>query len=345
MKNFLPYFFSFFLIILNTKGIAQQDIHFSQFYELPMLRNPALAGIFSGNYRLTTAYRNQWESITTPYRSMAMGAEVKVFKGFSEGDFLTAGLQITNDIAGDSKLKRTQFLPVINYHKLLNTEHNTLLSAAFMGGAVSQGFDPSDLKFDDQFVGGNYSTGNVTGQTFNQTSFTYFDLSTGLNLSSLINPDVKFYVGAAIFHVRKPTLSFIQNSNVVLNRKIGINAGLSANTGLNGRVVFYADHFRQGPNTLTQAGFLYTHSFDEQSEESKLSVSGGAIFRLNDALIPTVKLNTNKLSLGISYDTNLSTLKTASNYRGGFELTLSYIGLWNAQGEDDEHTKCPSKIW
>lgn len=345
MKKILACTAVLLTLIIHKKAFAQQDINFSQFYELPMLRNPALAGIFSGNYRMTSAYRNQWESITTPYRSMALGAEVKVFKGFSEGDFLTAGLQITNDVAGDSKLKRTQYFPAINYHKILNREHNTILSAAFMGGAVSQGFDPTDLKFDDQFVGGSYSSSNTTGQTFNRTSFTYFDLSTGLCLSSFINDETKFYLGAAMFHVSKPTLTFMQNNAVSINRKIVVNAGITMNAGLNGKVVFYADHFKQGENKLTQGGFLYTHNLSEDSEESRLSISGGAIFRLNDALIPTVKLNTNKLSLGMSYDTNISSLKTASNYRGGFELTLSYIGLWNNQGEQDENTKCPSNIW
>ena len=76
----LPFFL--FLVLNNLRTEAQQDINFSQFYELPLLRNPALAGIFNGNVRFTAAYRNQWESITAPYRTMALGSEVKFFKGF-----------------------------------------------------------------------------------------------------------------------------------------------------------------------------------------------------------------------------------------------------------------------
>ena len=33
-------------------GASAQDIHFSQFFETPLLRNPALAGIFTGDIRL-----------------------------------------------------------------------------------------------------------------------------------------------------------------------------------------------------------------------------------------------------------------------------------------------------
>ena len=345
MKKLFPYLCSLIFLMADKNAMAQQDINFSQFYELPLLRNPALAGIFSGNIRFTSAYRNQWQSITTPYRSMALGTEIKVFKGLSEGDFFTVGLQITNDIAGDSKLKRTQYLPALNYHKLLNEDHHTLLSAAFMGGAVSQSFDPTDLKFDDQFVGGSYSASNATGQTFNKTSFTYYDLSTGLCLSSYINENTKFYVGAGLFHVNKPGLTFMQNSSISLNRKWAYNAGVTLTTNSNDKVVLYADHFRQGENRLTQGGFLYTHSLDKTGDSEALSVSGGMIYRYKDAVIPTVKLNSSKLSMGLSYDTNVSSLKTASNYRGGFELTLSYLAFWSGEQNQDVHTKCPANIW
>ncbi|MCY7291498.1 MAG: PorP/SprF family type IX secretion system membrane protein [Ferruginibacter sp.] len=345
MKNLLRYLFMFALLFIGKSSTAQQDMNFSQFYELPLLRNPALAGIFSGNIRVTSAYRNQWESVTTPYRSMAIGTEIKVFKGLSEGDFFTVGLQITNDIAGDSKLKRTQYLPAINYHKLLNEEHHTLLSLGFMGGAVSQSFDPTDLKFDDQFVGGSYNSSNVTGQTFNKTSFTYYDLSAGLCLSSYINENAKFYLGAGLFHVNKPTLSFMQNSTITLNKKYVFNAGVTITTSTNDKVVLYADHFSQGANKLTQGGFLYTHNLDRTGEEKGLSISGGMIYRYKDAMIPTVKLNTSKLSMGFSYDTNVSSLKTASNYRGGFEMTLSYLAFWKGEENEDVRTKCPANIW
>ena len=77
----LPFFF--LLLLNNLRTEAQQDINFSQFYELPLLRNPALAGIFNGNVRFTAGYRNQWESITVPYRTMALGTEIKFFKGLS----------------------------------------------------------------------------------------------------------------------------------------------------------------------------------------------------------------------------------------------------------------------
>ena len=58
------------LIFDNT--VQGQDLHMSQFFETPLLRNPALAGIFTGDIRLQAVYRDQWNSVTTGYRTGSM---------------------------------------------------------------------------------------------------------------------------------------------------------------------------------------------------------------------------------------------------------------------------------
>ena len=55
------------LIIIATQNVQSQDIHFSQFNEAPLLRNPALAGLFSGDIRLQSVFRTQWQSVTVPF--------------------------------------------------------------------------------------------------------------------------------------------------------------------------------------------------------------------------------------------------------------------------------------
>jgi type IX secretion system PorP/SprF family membrane protein len=342
-------YISFFItaMFFGKDSYAQQDIVFSQFFELPMLRNPALAGIFNGKARITSAYRNQWESVTEPYKTVAVGAEFKVLRGFAEGDLMTFGLQVTNDKAGDSKLQRTQVMPAINYHKLLNEEKSTLLSLAFMGGLVSENFDPTALKFDDQFVNGSYSISNRTNQTFTKTSFNYFDVSTGLSLSSALNDKMKMYIGASLFHFNKPELTFIKDKSLTLNKKWGYNAGFAYQINNRSRAFFYGDHFRQGENRNTQLGFLYTLRFmqPESEDENVLSVSAGAVVRLGDAFIPVAKVSNNKFVLGVSYDANISRLTKASNFRGGFEMTLSFIDIWSRDDSEAEKTKCPTNIW
>ena len=66
MKNFFKKAIGFasVLVFLSQSNASAQDVHFSQFYETSVLRNPALIGIYNGDYRFGLMYRNQWSSIS-----------------------------------------------------------------------------------------------------------------------------------------------------------------------------------------------------------------------------------------------------------------------------------------
>ena len=42
-----------------------------------LLRNPSLAGLFAGDIRFQAVYRNQWQSVTTPYQTGSLNFEYK----------------------------------------------------------------------------------------------------------------------------------------------------------------------------------------------------------------------------------------------------------------------------
>lgn len=331
----------FFTGMLFAVAVHAQDINFSQFYELPLLRNPALAGTYRGDLRITTAYRSQWNSVTVPYKTQALGAELKFGVSQASNDYLSLGVQVTNDIAGDSRLGKTQILPVLAFHKSLSTQNDAYLSLGFIGGAVQQRFDQSKLKFDDQFVNGAYSPTNPTHDVFNRTNVTYWDAGVGMKYSSDFGYDNKFYVGAAYFHLSQPKVAFAQSNDIRLNRKFVINAGLSAATGEFDRVILYLDYFTQGGHSQAQGGFLYRHDVLQEDIDYNISLSGGAMIRWNDAVIPVVKLDYYNLGIGLTYDVNISKLKQASRSRGGFEVTLSYSNFLNIRNSSAEKVRCP----
>ena len=333
----------FLLMVLVVLVIhsGAQDINFSQFYELPLLRNPGLAGVYKGDVRATSAFRSQWSSVTVPYQTTALGTETKFGVSQNSNDYLSLGLQLTNDVAGDSRLGKTQILPLLAYHKSVNSDKDAYLSLGFLGGAVQQRFDPTKLKFDDQFVNGSYSATNPTRQTFSNTNVTYWDASVGLTYSSILGYDTRYYLGAAYFHVTRPKVAFDLSQDIRLNKKFVLNAGLSATTSDYNRFILYIDYFIQGGNHQGQGGFLYKHDLLQEDLEETLSFSVGAFYRWNDAVIPVVKLDYYKLAIGLTYDVNISKLRTASNSRGGFELTLSYKSFLNIRNSSAEKVRCP----
>jgi Type IX secretion system membrane protein PorP/SprF len=108
-KNFLILLHLLFTGLLT----GAQDVHFSQFFEAPLWRNPSLAGIFTGDIRVQTVYRDQWNSVTNAYRTGSVNAEVKMPVG-KNNDFVTMGMQVLQDRAGTIALTTTHVLPALN---------------------------------------------------------------------------------------------------------------------------------------------------------------------------------------------------------------------------------------
>ncbi|RYY11381.1 MAG: type IX secretion system membrane protein PorP/SprF, partial [Chitinophagaceae bacterium] len=242
----------FLVLLLMITGVSMaQDINFSQFYELPLLRNPSLAGFYRGDIRVTSAFRSQWGSVTTPYQTQALGVETKFGTGSASGDYVSLGMQITNDVAGDSRLGKTQLLPMLTYHKAISYDRDSYISAGFLGGPVLQRFDPTKLRFSDQFVNGAYSPTNATRQTFSKTNKTYWDAAAGLTYSSTFGYDNSYYIGAGYFHFTQPKVAFEPNNDIRLNKKLVINAGLSTPASEYDRIIL-----SPGPGVPKEAGLL-----------------------------------------------------------------------------------------
>lgn len=330
------------LLFITLAGKAQ-DFAFSQFYEMPMLRNPALSGIFNGDLRVSSAYRNQWGSISVPYITSALGIEYKIPVSMQSNSYYTLGLQLSYDQAGDLALKRTQVLPVVTYHQSLSANSDTYLSGSIMAGRVMSRFDPSKAMTDDQFVNGVYSPSNVSAQFFSNTSSSYTDISAGLVYSSVFGEDSHYYLGAALFHVNSPRLNFFSGGeDVPLARKIVLNAGLSTPVGEDDQLIGYVDYYSQAGNRQLFGGVLYERVwrvFDEDRDNFK--ASAGIFYRWNDALIPAVKLQMRSFMVGISYDINVSQLRTASQLRGGLEFTLSFLGFLDKDNSSRNRVRCP----
>jgi len=336
------------LLFCGSKTQAQ-DLNFSQFYELPLLRNPALAGVFIGDIRIQSVYRNQWQSVTVPYRTTGLSAEVN-FPVNDYGHYLTAGAQVLHDVAGDSKLTRTHILPVLTYHVPLNGDQ-LYLSGSVMGGYVNNSFNPTGLRWDDQYQNGQFTPGNQTRQVLAQTGKNYFDLGAGLALSGSLREDITFYAGVGLFHANNPLIAF-NNDAIRLGRKWALNGGLTIETSDWNRFTFYVDYFHQnatagsdsairvGGQKVAMLGGFYTTDLVTYNTDDKVSLSFGGMYRWADAFAPVVRLELKRMAVGLSYDINTSSLTKASGARGGFELTLAYKNAFNSRVLKQYRLKC-----
>ncbi|UAY50635.1 PorP/SprF family type IX secretion system membrane protein [Ferruginibacter albus] len=330
----------FFLLLFSINSIAQ-DIHFSQFFETPLLRNPALAGIFSGDMRLQFVYRNQWQSVTTPYQTGSLSGEFKLPIG-KHADFITIGGEILYDRAGTIALSSTHVLPVINYHKSLSEERNMYLSLGFMAGIVQRNLDRSKVITDNQYDGSNYNEGSFDGEAFTTNSYSYFDGSTGMSFNSQIgeNKDNNMYAAIAYHHFTKPSnISFYSNPAIEVDPKWVYSAGIRLSTTADSYLTFQGDYSTQGLGNELIAGLSLTKKLDD-IDNPKYLIEGGAYWRLQDAIIPVVKLSALPLSVSVSYDINISGLPQASDTKGAFEMGLTYQKYFDHNSSKDA-VRCP----
>jgi type IX secretion system PorP/SprF family membrane protein len=320
MKYRQPVFFLMFFIVPAFSARAQ-DIHFSQFFEAPLLRNPSLAGIYTGDIRVQAVYRDQWNSFTNAYKTGSLNAEYKMpVKG---DDFLTLGLQMLYDKAGTVALTGTHVLPALNYHKSLSSEVNRYLSLGFMAGAVQHRIDRSRMTTNSQYEG----LGD--GENFPSAQYTYFDGAVGMSFNTQLNNNIdnNMFVGLAYHHFNKPKNSFYRTSALELQPKWVASAGVKFSVTSYSYLTLQADYTMQGSFQETVAGAMYGVKLGEDMEHPLYVVHAGTFLRWNDALIPVVKIDYEPFSVSLSYDINISTLKTSSLGRGGFELGVSYVGF------------------
>jgi type IX secretion system PorP/SprF family membrane protein len=333
-----------FLLILFITGIKSyaQDIHFSQFFETPLLRNPALAGIFNGDIRVQAVYRSQWNSVTNAYKTGSLNAEYKKPVGKGD-DFLTIGGQILYDRAGTIALQSTHILPVLNYHKSLSSDRNMYLSLGFMGGWVQRSIDRSKVTTNSQYDGTGFNPGLSANEPGLNNSYSYLDASVGMSFNTQIgdNTDNNIYLGAAYHHFNKATkVSFYGNPNYEMIPKWVASGGLRMNMSDYAFFTLLGDYSKQGTFTEVLGGALYSWRLDD-IEDPKYILHAGAFLRWKDALIPVVKLEFKPMAVSVSYDANLSQLKTASRGRGGLEVALSYQAWVNKNSSGADAVRCP----
>jgi type IX secretion system PorP/SprF family membrane protein len=328
-----------FTFILGLPACSQ-DLHFSQFYDMPLLRNPALSGNFTGQLQASTIYRNQWSNVTVPYQTEALGVEYKLRPSWCRDDSyddadgkkpltITIGLQVLRDQAGTSNYTRTMYAPSISFRKVV--VNNIYVSTGFMVGRVTSSFNPNGLTWGDQYHNGNIGPTNQPLPTLGKN---YYDEGVGVLVGSRDPNYVQWYLGGAMYHFIKATVGF--GGDDVLPKRFTISGGLglklNPDDDLN-RLFFYGDANIQANQYEYLAGVMYTRYF-ESSEVDNLygksnadvdnGISFGVFYRWNDAVVPTVRLAYNGWVLGFSYDLNISPLVTGSQTLGGPEVSAKF---------------------
>lgn len=325
-------------IFLQLKMVNAQDIHFSQFYTSPILMNPAAAGTSNSDFRFALNYRNQWKSVISPFKTLALAFDSKIYtnrkrKDNKLGNYIGYGFSMFNDKVGLSKLTTNQINLDLSYTVYLNNRNS--ISAGVNAGIFQRSINTSDLKWDAQFNGRTYDASLPTTESAVFQSFTKFDLGAGLMYKYQQKASgTRFELGASLAHITKPTVSFY-NQDPSLSFKYLVHTLLNVKINNNTFLIPTAMYAMQGKHSEITGGANIKFLLGEPTNDKVIlntfnaasyAIMFGAFHRFKDAVFFTAAIEYNQqMTFGVSYDVNVSKLHNASRLRGGYELSFVLV--------------------
>lgn len=308
-----------------------QDIHFSQFMQAPLLLNPALAGDYHGNVRLSTNYKNQWLGALNAYQTYVLTGDMSFYEDKSTG-YTGVGMNIFRDVAGDVQLAHTQFSGVVAHHVAVN-DHQYLGGGITIGYA-SKSINPAEMEWQNQYDGSGFNSGLPSGETMGFQKVRYADLGAGIswNYTDPVRK-LEYRAGVSLLHLNRPKQTAF-NEVDRMSAKIGVHYDMYIPAGENWDRAYLPSFafFSQGTSKELIVGcqYLYMHGMNSKytGELSSSAFVFGLYYRAADAIIPMFGYHHQEsVKALISYDFNVSRLTPVTNARGGFEVSLVFTGF------------------
>jgi len=321
------------LFTLVSNGLLAQDPHFSQFYSSPLTLNPAMTGVFAGETRLAMTYRNQWRTVSTPFTTATVACDFQLLNEKIGNDLFGLGFVGMIDQSNNQGLK-ANFLSISTaYNKSIDIEGLHKIGVGFQASWATKKADYSRFVFSRQFTPMGFDPSLPTGEPTSGFTINYLDVAAGFLYSGMSATNSQWYLGGSYYHLNKPNEAISTEQNR-LSPRLSVHGGFNFPFAEQNRIYLSALYM----NSMITEEFLFGTIFEKYipNIEYETSLYTGVYYRPNDAVIPYIGIGTPKMQLGLSYDINISSLKTATQSRGGFEISLQ-----TNLSRDPERNKIP----
>ena len=310
----------FLAMLPYSKG---QDVHFSQIATTPLHLNPALTGGFNGDFRFNSAYRRQWFSVPVEYETLTGAVDFNFCESCNDFAPYSLGAVFTYDVAGLSRLSLSQLSLSGAIRRPLLNEHE--FTFGFMVGVGQQAFKQDDLRT-NAVIGAN-GFDPVFDDKIDNLNYTFFDISTGLNLRFNGNtPRSYIDIGLGVFHLNRHNVSFDDardEKQKIRSSLYGFGAlEISSRVDLMGQGLI---NFQGGQREILVGAGARLYFIQDGTYWKGFGAQAMFSVRHQDAYIPSLGFFYRAWYAGVSYDINFSGFNVATNRRGGPEFTLSYI--------------------
>jgi type IX secretion system PorP/SprF family membrane protein len=324
---------------LTTCG---QDLNFSQWFNSPLLTNPANTGFIpDADYRLGANYRNQWSSVMSePYQTMSVFGDAQVFRDRIQTGWLGLGGVLLRDVAGAGNLTSTELYGSVAYHQMIS--YSSLLTLGFNLGWVNKRINSSNLKFPDQFDGKFFDNTLPTSVVIDEPNVNFLDIQVGMNYAYFPNTRTYVNAGFSVQHINNARESFFSTdpagfNSLIPRRYIGF---LNGSFKTSDQVILnpMAYYTNQAGASEIVTGFNAQYNLSDNGENQ---VIGGLYYRLGDAFIPMIGFIYKNIHLSFTYDVTTSSLSQTNQGRGAWEFSLIENGIYNQYNGDRHQSMCP----
>jgi type IX secretion system PorP/SprF family membrane protein len=318
MNNYIKISIYIICALSFQKLSAQNNLHYSQFYNAPMFTNPALTGqIGEDLFRLNAHNRMQNSGFGDAggylYKTMSAGIDLSLFH-----KKLGTGLYMTLDDAG-GVFKTFQFMPSLSYSFHMG---DNILTFGAQGLYNVTSVDLSNAQWGGPVQ--NFSKGSD-----------YFDVNAGTNFKLdlyYIRANIGLAVSNLLRKEQRYGLTAIQGTRVPMLFKAYTNVEFDMTDKLQLLPSILAEYEAGSTNFVLGSNFSYK-LFDGGVNGNSLIM--GLFARTNngnlEALIPKFGMKMNKLLIMGSYDFDIAMSKAGfSNYFQGFtntfEISIIFTG-------------------
>lgn len=319
------------LFTVYNNGVCQ-DPHYSQFYSSPLTLNPAMTGVFSGETRMAMTYRNQWQAVSTPFTTATIACDFQLLNEKIGNDIFGLGFVGLIDQSNNQGLKANYLSVSTAYNKSLDLEGYHKIGVGFQASLATKKVDYSRFTFSEQFTPNGF-TGGFNGEPIAGFVLNYVDVAAGFLYSGMNYAQTQWYIGGSYYHLNRPNESLGGSENR-LKPRLSAHGGFNFPFAEKNRLYLSALYM----NSMITEEILVGTVFESYVSgiEYETSLYTGVYYRPGDAIIPYIGIGSNKFQLGLSYDINISSLKTATQSRGGFEVALQ-----TNLSRDPERNKIP----
>lgn len=325
------------VLFFTVGGSFSQDIHWSQFNDIPLFQNPGNAGHFNGDYRFVANYRNQWKSVTVPFSTFSISADARSYQ-FKQ---LGYGVLFFHDVTGDGKLRTIEMQGNASYLFKLSADSTHTIRPGITIGLNHRQVNWDQLYFDNQFNGVAFDPSLPTNEVYQTDRRTNFSLGLGAVYEYYRNKREKLSAGLGLYNLNRPDQGFYGDK---IPRDIRMNLFIKAlyKLDVDWDLVPALNFSVQGKYREIMLGSSVKYTLIDRLGTYR-AVYSGLWLRNKDAACLTVGMDYQAWFAGISYDINFSKLVPASNARGGIEFAVRYI-LNHFKPSKSLHRVCPDYI-